>query len=207
MCNVSTIGDETLPASCWPDPKLMVEQLKAMGVELMVSPYSHSVGKASHNYADAVAQRLLATDRNGDPAPSYAGGYTYDLFQPAARAYAWRAMDDGYVRQYGLHHWWLDCDEPCGGTNNGSYATDWLYNSGKWPASFVGAAYPTMLDRTVYEGMGAPGKQYEHDNVMLGRAAWAGSQRYGGGVWSGDTQSTWQDFNQQFRAGLNMVMR
>jgi alpha-D-xyloside xylohydrolase len=44
---INTIGDETLPASCWPDPKLMVDQLKEMGVELMVSPYSHSVGKAS----------------------------------------------------------------------------------------------------------------------------------------------------------------
>jgi alpha-D-xyloside xylohydrolase len=41
---------------------------------------------------------------------------------------------------------------------------------------------------------------------MLGRSAWAGSQRYGGATWSGDTQSTWEDFNQQFRAGLNMVM-
>ena len=63
-----------------------------------------------------------------------------------------------------------------------------------------------MLDLAVYDGEGAPGKAYVNDNVMLGRAAWAGSQRYGGGVWSGDTQSTWQDFNQQFRAGLNMVM-
>ena len=25
-------------------------------------------------------------------------------------------------------------------------------------------------------------------------------------MWSGDTKSTWEDFNQQFRAGLNMVM-
>lgn len=41
---------------------------------------------------------------------------------------------------------------------------------------------------------------------VLGRSGWAGSQRYGGAVWSGDTQSTWEDFNQQFRAGLNMVM-
>ena len=49
-------------------------------------------------------------------------------------------------------------------------------------------------------------QRYVHDNVMLGRAAWAGSQKYGGGVWSGDTKSTWQDLNQQFRAGLNMVM-
>lgn len=41
---------------------------------------------------------------------------------------------------------------------------------------------------------------------MLARSAWAGSQRYGAAVWSGDTQSTWDDFNQQFRAGLNMMM-
>ena len=69
----------------------------------------------------------------------------------------------------------------------------------------MGAAYPQMLDLAIWEGMGehGPGKA---DNVMLGRAAWAGSQKYGGAVWSGDTQSTWQDFNQQFRAGLNMVM-
>ena len=92
-------------------------------------------------------------------------------------------MQKGYVDQYGLHHWWLDCDEPCGGTNNGSYATDWLYHNGAgaaWPAAFVGSAYPQMLDIAVYEGEGAPGKKYEHDNVMLGRSAWAGSQRYGG---------------------------
>eukprot|EP01048_Picozoa_sp_COSAG05_P021598 COSAG05_NODE_4027_length_1712_cov_1.133912_2_plen_75_part_00 len=47
-----------------------------------------------------------------------------------------------------------------------------------------------MLDLMVWEGMGAPGKAYVHDNVMLGRSGWAGSQKYGGAVWSGDTQST-----------------
>ena len=81
-----------------------------------------------------------------------------------------------------------------------------VYNNGTWPASFVGAAYPHMLDMMVWEGMGAPGKQYEDDNVMLGRSAWAGSQRYGGAVWSGDTHSSFNDLQQQFRAGLNMVM-
>jgi hypothetical protein len=32
------LGDETLPAACWPDPKGMVDELKQMGVELMISP-------------------------------------------------------------------------------------------------------------------------------------------------------------------------
>ena len=26
-----------------------------------------------------------------------------------------------FFQRYGLHHWWLDADEPGGGTNNGSY--------------------------------------------------------------------------------------
>ena len=33
------LGDETLPAQCWPDPAGMVRELKAMGVEVMLSPY------------------------------------------------------------------------------------------------------------------------------------------------------------------------
>jgi alpha-D-xyloside xylohydrolase len=53
---------------------------------------------------------------------------------------------------------------------------------------------------------GAPGKQYQNDNVMLARSGWAGSQRYGSAVWSGDTSSSFNDLNEQFRAGLNMVM-
>jgi len=202
----NTLGDETLPTTCWPDAKLMVEQLKEQGVELMISPYSHSVANTSHNYASAASRGLLATDGTGRPALGYAGGFVYDLFNTAARAYAFGAMQDGYINQYGLHHFWLDCNEPCGGTNNGTFGNDFVYNEGKWPAAFVGAAYPHMVSQMLYEGMGAPGKPYAGDNVMLGRSAWAGTQRFGGAVWSGDTQSTWDDFNQQFRAGLNMAM-
>jgi hypothetical protein len=50
-----------------PDPKLMVDQLKELGVELMVSPYSHSVGKASYNWPGAVSNHYLATDKTGLP--------------------------------------------------------------------------------------------------------------------------------------------
>ena len=180
----------------------------------MISPYSHSVAKTSTNYAEAAARGLLATNSSGQPALGTAGGYVYDLFNPAARAYAWDAMARGYVNQYGLHHWCeccadsiasfyvcrlnfticvpilrfcthcrlrsecfvglclagLDCDEPCGGTNNGSFATDWLYNNGTWPAAFVGSAYPHMLDLMIYEGMGAPGKQYVLSSRPLHRS-------------------------------------
>jgi hypothetical protein len=42
--------------------------------------------------------------------------------------------------------------------------------------------------------------------VHLSRSTWAGGQRYGGAVWSGDTESTFEDLNNQFRAGLNVLL-
>jgi alpha-D-xyloside xylohydrolase len=41
---------------------------------------------------------------------------------------------------------------------------------------------------------------------MLGRSAWAGSQRFGAAVWSGDTRSNFTSLRLQFKAGLNLVM-
>ena len=200
--NPNPLGDETLPAACWPDPKGMVDELKQMGVELMISPYFHSLTEQSKYYAKALSEGFIVTNATGQPAKvAFADAYLYDLYNPAARAYAWEAVEAGYIAPYGLHHWWLDCDEPCGGDMNSV-----AYNNGTWPASFVGAAYPQMVDQMVFEGMGAADKQYTHDNVMLGRSAWAGSQRWGGAVWSGDTHSDFANLNQQFRAGLNLVM-
>jgi hypothetical protein len=49
--------------------------------------------------------------------------------------YAFAAVEKGYIEPYGIHHWWLDCDEPCGGEMD-----DLGYNNGTWPAAFVGAA-------------------------------------------------------------------
>src|SRR5258708_26740913 len=40
--------------------------------------------------------------------------------------------------------------------------------------------------------------------LNLCRSAWAGSQRYGAAVWSGDINSTFEAFQAQVRAGLNI---
>lgn len=95
--NINTLGDETLPKTCWPDPKGMVDELKALGVELMISPYSHSVAMSSHNYAEAAEQGFLALNSTHQPALGYAGGYVYDLYNKDARAYAWSKMQEGWV--------------------------------------------------------------------------------------------------------------
>ena len=44
----------------------------------------------------------------------------------------------------------------------------------------------------------------EQDIVFLCRSAWAGSQRFGAAVWSGDVLSTFPALRAQVKAGLNM---
>ena len=180
----------------------MVDTLRAMGIELMLSPYFHSISTGSKHYALALKNGFLVLDASGEVPSAWEGSKLYDLFQEEARAFAWKNVQEGYVDSYGLHYWWLDCDEPCEVEKNSAL----VYRNGTWPAAFVGAAYPHMLNQMVWEGQGAPGKEFENDVVMLARSAWAGSQRFGSAVWSGDTESNFQNLQEQFTAGLNLVM-
>ena len=79
-----------------------------------------------------------------------------------------------------------------------------VFNNGSWPDSFVGAACSHMLNRMMHDGMTKFG--LADDNALLARSAWAGSQRYGTAVWSGDIMSNFTSLRQQVRAGLNMGM-
>ena len=56
-------GDETASGSkcpCWEDAGAMVQELKAMGVEVMLSPYLQFILPSSKNFAQAKARGALA---------------------------------------------------------------------------------------------------------------------------------------------------
>ena len=55
----------------------------------------------------------------------------------------------------------------------------------------------------IYEGMHAAG---ETEVVSLIRSAWAGSQRWGAALWSGDIPATFESLAAQVRAGLNVAV-
>jgi alpha-D-xyloside xylohydrolase len=55
--------------------------------------------------------------------------------------------------------------------------------------------------RAFHEGMASAGQT---NIVNLLRCAWAGSQKFGALVWSGDIASSWSSFRNQLCAGLNM---
>jgi alpha-D-xyloside xylohydrolase len=52
-----------------------------------------------------------------------------------------------------------------------------------------------MLNQAIYKHMTEV--EGEPFVVTLARSAWAGSQRWGVAVWSGDTSSTWESYRMQ----------
>ncbi|EEY17214.1 alpha-xylosidase [Verticillium alfalfae VaMs.102] len=76
---------------------------------------------------------------------------------------------------------------------------NYRYHAG--PNTAVGNLYPLEYARAFYEGMRAEGQE---NIVNLLRCAWAGSQKYGALVWSGDIGSSWISLRNQVAAGLHM---
>ena len=199
------MGDWSLDPKCWPDPAAMVRELREMGIELMVSVWP-TVNPDHPDYGRLVEQGFITRTERGLPAEhcftdTYAGGTCYiqyyDATHPGARAHLWKKLQENYLR-YGIRVFWLDACEP---EYNHKDHDHLRYHLGNGLA--VGNLYPFCHQQAVYEGLRAAG---ETEIITLCRSAWAGSQRWGAAVWSGDIASTFESLRQQVRAGLNMAM-
>jgi len=199
------MGDWKFDPTCWPDPQAMVDELRVMGIELMVSIWP-TVNLNSENYAAMEERGYLLHNERGLPVQmnfvdSYPEGRVcvryYDPFHPGARQFIWERVRANYYR-YGIKVWWLDACEPEMMPAHHDNVHYYLGNGEE-----VGNLYPRLHEQAFYDGMRAEG---ETDILTLCRSAWAGSQRYGAAVWSGDIASTFDSLRRQVRAGLNMAM-
>jgi alpha-D-xyloside xylohydrolase len=196
-------GDWRFDPKAWPDPAAMVRELDEMGVKLMVSVWP-TVNALSSNFKAMQAQGLLVRTERGLPAlmpfrdnqpPGPVYLHIYDATNPQARQFIWEQVREHYYA-YGIKHWWLDACEPEMYPSDEDNLRFHLGNG-----SAVANAYPLLHARGFYEQMRAEG---EPSILNLCRSAWAGSQRYGAVVWSGDINSTFEALQAQVRAGLNM---
>jgi alpha-D-xyloside xylohydrolase len=190
------MGDYRFEDEFWQDPAAMVAELDDLGIELMVSVWPQ-VALASENFARLRGDNLLVrADRGLDVHMSFEGPSAFlDVTNPAARAWLWETCRRNYGR-YGIRTFWLDEAEP----EYGVYDFD-AYRTHLGPNLQVGNVYPQAFARAFHEGQTADG---ETEVVNLVRCAWAGSQRYGALVWSGDISSTWDDLARQVTAGIHM---
>ncbi len=191
-------GDWKFDELYWPDPEGMVRELKEMGIELMVSVWP-TVDKTSDNYPEMLRKGyLVRTDRGIRTTMDFLGDTVFfDATNPGARDFVWNCAKKNYYDK-GIRIFWLDEAEP----EYSIYDFDnYRYHMGS--NIQVGNIYPLMYAKTFYDGMKAEGQE---GIINLLRCAWAGSQRYGALVWSGDIDSSFEALGTQLKAGLNMGM-
>ena len=189
-------GDWKFDERYFPDPAAMVKELKEMNVELMVSIWP-TVDTNSENFAEMLEKGLLIRHDRGVRVAMQCDGDTtnFDATNPEARKYIWSKVKKNYY-DLGIKVFWLDEAEP----EYSIYDFD-IYRYHAGPDVAVGNIYPKEYAKAFYEGMEAEGQK---NIVNLLRCAWAGSQKYGALVWSGDIASSWSSFRNQLAAGLNM---
>ena len=191
------MGDWRFEDEFWPDPTAMVDELRDLGVELMVSVWPQ-VSAGSENFARLRDENMLVTTRRGiDVQYFFDGRYTrfLDVTEPRARAFLRERLTHNYGR-HGIRLFWLDEAEP----EYGVYDFD-HYRYAAGPGAEVTNLYPRDFVRAVAE---EPIDSGQAPEVSLVRAAWAGSQRYGALVWSGDIHSSFADLRAQIAAGIHM---
>ena len=187
-------GDWKFDPEYWPDPAAMVKELEDMGVKLMVSIWP-TVDGESENYEEMREKGYLARSEYGKRLGQLGHACFIDVTNPEGRKFVWNRIRENYYKD-GIRIFWLDEAEP-------EY-TDYEYEHYRY---FIGAdlevgnIYPKYYARMAYEGMAEEGQE---NIVNLLRCAWAGSQRYGALVWSGDIDSSFRALRNQLAAGLNM---
>lgn len=188
-------GEKILDASRFPDPEGLTRALHDQNVRLMISIWP-IVSKGGSNYAELDAHGCLLANKR-----------TYDAFQEKARALYWKQANEGLFSK-GIDAWWCDCTEP--------FEADWAGDVKPEPVvrlrintdaarAFIDPqflnAYSLLHSQGIYEGQRATGTPKRV--VNLTRSGYAGQQRYGTIVWSGDTPARWEILRREIAGGLS----
>jgi len=184
----------SLKPECWPDPQGMVDELRALGIELMVTHWPFmsptSVHRAAYEAAGALA--VNASSGAADTFWEYLQeGALITTFSEATRNLTIANWQNGYGR-YGIRAMWLDETEPdrTGPSNDLLRAGSWQYEGVS--DTELGPTWRQQWLRTMTDAL----RQLhgEGNYFLLSRSAWLGTPKYGHAIWSGDTDSSWEDF-------------
>ena len=189
-------GEYTFDKKYWPNPEKMIQELHEMGIKLMVSVWP-TVDETSSHYKEMEEKGYLIQTERGVPITmNFLGNNGFvDFTNPDAQKYLWQLLKKNY-QDKGVDLFWLDEAEP----EYTVYDFDnYRYQNGT--NLQVGNTYPVGYSKAIYDGQKASGKK---DIINLVRCAWAGSQKYGALVWSGDIDSSFQSLRNQLAIGLNM---
>ncbi len=189
------------------DGKKMIDEVHRQHAHFMISIWA-SFGPKTKQYRELDSLGLLydfqTWPQSGlaqwPPRMDYPSGVrVYDAFSPKARDIYWKYLTN--LLNEGTDAWWMDSTDPdCFNPKESDY--DHSAGDGTWRR--YRNAFPLATVSGVYEGQ----RQATSDKrvFIMTRSAFAGQQRYGSGLWSGDVSSSWEVLRNQIPLGLNYCM-
>lgn len=191
-------GEWRFDPKYWPDPEKMCEELKEMSIQPVVSIWP-TINPASENYQTMNDRNMLVRTENGQFGTfDFYGQQTFiDVTHPDTREFVWEKVKENYFDK-GIHNFWLDEAEPEVHPQQFSNLKMYAGNGAQ-----TAMLYPYYYSKLFYDGLRQSG---EKDIILLTRAAYPGTQRFGSLVWNGDIPSTFEALNMSVKTGLSMSM-
>jgi len=190
----------------FPRPQAMIDQIHSKNAHMLISIWA-SFGPMTKPFKELDAKGHMlhfgTWPQSGlpewPPRMDYPSGVLpYDAFSAEARDIYWKHLLR--LENMGIDGWWMDSTEP----DHLDYKdSDLEQMTGMGSYRSVLNAFPLLSVEGVVT------KQLEVSQrrpMILTRSVYAGQQRTGANTWSGDVQSTWDDFRHQIPAGLGFTL-
>ncbi len=191
-------GSKVLDQSRYPDDYNFSEKLHKLNVHSMVSVWPN-MNSDTPDYDELMAAGKMLNDLA-----------TYDAFDEEARKIYWKQAKRGLFDK-GFESWWCDSTEPFSGPDWGGdmMREPWerFELVGREHEKFLGQKkanlYAMSHAKGIYENQRADVKDKRVLNLT--RSGYAGIQKYGTVLWSGDVSARWDVLKKQVAEALNMA--
>ncbi|WP_049944984.1 glycoside hydrolase family 31 protein [Butyrivibrio sp. AC2005] len=190
-------GQKSFDRVRFPDPKAMTDKLHESGIHFMMSIWPN-MSEGTENNREFKERGLLLP-----------GMSIYNAFSKEARDLYWSQVERS-LWQGGVDAWWCDSSEPITPEWEHSIepADSEKYFEFRENASNImplekANAFSKYHAQTIWDGQRNSSKAKRV--VNLTRSGWAGSQKYGTILWSGDISASWDTLAKQVRVGLQLA--
>ena len=191
------------------DGKRMIQRVHEKNAHFMISIWA-SFGPMTKAYKQLDEKGLLfdfsTWPQSGltfwPPRMEYPSGVrVYDAFAQEARDIYWQNLKTLF--DYDTDAWWMDSTDPdFFDPQESDYDHKAGTEGGTWRS--LRNAFPLQTVGGVYD---AQRKESDKKRVfIMTRSAFAGQQRYGSNMWSGDVASSWDMLRKQVPAGLSFSL-
>lgn len=195
-------------AETYVNGKQMVDEVHRLNAHMMISIWAN-FGPHTLAYKQLKEKGLLydfqTWPQSGishvwPPIMDYPSGVrVYDALSPEARNIYGQNMRK--LVDYGIDAWWMDSTDPDYFEPKDS---DYDQRAGDGTWRRYRNAFPLASVSGVHDNLRAHSDKKRV--FIMTRSAFAGQQRYGSGLWSGDVASSWEMLRNQIPLGLNYTM-